>query len=53
MKSILIVTSLGLITGAIYAAGGFSFIKDKLKPVKIKSQDQPVKGSPKDSVTKN
>lgn len=54
MKSVLMVVSLGLITGAVYAAGGFSFLKDKLKPVKIKSQDKTVKGSSsKDAITKS
>jgi hypothetical protein len=39
MKSILIITALGLITGAVYAKTGFSFLKkDKpgLQPEEVK-----------------
>jgi hypothetical protein len=40
MKSILAVVGLGVITGAILAINGkFKGLKDKFKPVKVKSQD--------------
>jgi hypothetical protein len=38
MKGILLVVALGLITGAMYASGGFSALVNKMTPLNLKTK---------------
>ncbi|MCW3104283.1 MAG: hypothetical protein JWO09_2723 [Bacteroidetes bacterium] len=47
MKTIWLIAALGLVSGAIYAKGGFTKLKNTLNPVKVKSlsKNKSVKGT--------